>query len=74
MLGSELINHSNETVLLCLLLLYSTLFIYVPPLHCVGRRSLHHFDDPEEEASSLIYNYMPVYAGNFTGYEQLYFF
>ncbi|XP_044053793.1 gamma-glutamyl hydrolase isoform X2 [Siniperca chuatsi] len=39
-----------------------------------GRRSLHQFDNPEEEASSLIYNYTPVYAGNFTGYEQLYFF
>ncbi|XP_036953130.1 gamma-glutamyl hydrolase [Acanthopagrus latus] len=39
-----------------------------------GRRSLHRFDNPEEEASSLIYNYTPVYAANFTGYEQLYFF
>ncbi|KAM9857841.1 gamma-glutamyl hydrolase [Aulostomus maculatus] len=39
-----------------------------------GRRSLHRFDNPEEEAASLIYNYMPVFAGNFTGYEQLYFF
>ncbi|XP_028270256.1 gamma-glutamyl hydrolase isoform X2 [Parambassis ranga] len=39
-----------------------------------GRRSLHQFEDPEEEASSLIYNCTPVYAGNFTGYEQLYFF
>ncbi|XP_054466576.1 gamma-glutamyl hydrolase [Anoplopoma fimbria] len=39
-----------------------------------GRRSLHQFDNPEEEASSLIYNDTPVYAGNFTGYEQLYFF
>ncbi|KAF1389323.1 hypothetical protein PFLUV_G00072240 [Perca fluviatilis] len=39
-----------------------------------GRRSLHQFDNPEEEASSLIYNNTPVYAGNFTGYEQLYFF
>lgn len=39
-----------------------------------GRRSLHQFDDPEEEAASLIYNYTPVYAGNFTGYEQIYFF
>ncbi|KAM3610596.1 uncharacterized protein V6R79_006382 [Siganus canaliculatus] len=39
-----------------------------------GRRSLHHFNNPEEEASSLIYNYTPVYAANFTGYEQLYFF
>ncbi|KAK5871009.1 hypothetical protein PBY51_003912 [Eleginops maclovinus] len=39
-----------------------------------GRRSLHQFDNPEEEASSLIYNNTPVYAGNFTGYEQIYFF
>ncbi|KAM9361114.1 gamma-glutamyl hydrolase [Symphorus nematophorus] len=39
-----------------------------------GRRSLHQFDNPEEEASSLIYNYTPVYAENFTGYEQIYFF
>ncbi|CAK6950657.1 gamma-glutamyl hydrolase [Scomber scombrus] len=39
-----------------------------------GRRSLHQFDNPEEEASSLIYNYTPVFAGNFTGYEQIYFF
>ncbi|XP_053181716.1 gamma-glutamyl hydrolase [Scomber japonicus] len=39
-----------------------------------GRRSLHQFDNPEEKASSLIYNYLPVFAGNFTGYEQIYFF
>ncbi|XP_029961102.1 gamma-glutamyl hydrolase [Salarias fasciatus] len=39
-----------------------------------GRRSLHQFDNPEEEASSLIYSYTPIYAGNFTGYEQIYFF
>ncbi|XP_044193150.1 gamma-glutamyl hydrolase [Thunnus albacares] len=39
-----------------------------------GRRSLHKFDNPEEEASSLIYNYTPVFAGNFSGYEQVYFF
>ncbi|XP_040012139.1 gamma-glutamyl hydrolase [Xiphias gladius] len=39
-----------------------------------GRRSLHQYDSPEEEASPLIYNYTPVYVGNFTGYEQLYFF
>jgi hypothetical protein len=35
---------------------------------------MHHFDQPEEEAVSLIYNYTPTYAGNFTGYEQIYFF
>ncbi|XP_030593779.1 gamma-glutamyl hydrolase [Archocentrus centrarchus] len=39
-----------------------------------AKRSLHHFDSPEEEDSSLIYNYSPVYAANFTGYEQVYFF
>ncbi|KAG7490372.1 gamma-glutamyl hydrolase-like [Solea senegalensis] len=39
-----------------------------------GRRSSHHFDNPMEEASSLIYNYTPVYAANFTAYEQIYFF
>lgn len=39
-----------------------------------GRKSLHKFDNPEEEASSLIYTHTPVYAGNFTSYEQIYFF
>lgn len=39
-----------------------------------GRRSLHQFENPEEEASSLIYTYTPVYAANFTAYEQIYFF
>lgn len=39
-----------------------------------GRRSLHHFEHPEEEAKALIYNYTPVYAANFTAYEQIYFF
>ncbi|XP_019954906.1 gamma-glutamyl hydrolase [Paralichthys olivaceus] len=39
-----------------------------------GRKSSHRFDDPEEEDSSLIYNYTPIFTGNLTGYEQLYFF
>ncbi|XP_059193335.1 gamma-glutamyl hydrolase isoform X2 [Centropristis striata] len=39
-----------------------------------GRRSLHQFDNPEEEDSLLIYNDTPVYAGNFTAYEQIYFY
>ncbi|KAK2837793.1 hypothetical protein Q5P01_015005 [Channa striata] len=39
-----------------------------------GRKSLHQFENPEEEASSLIYKYTPVYAGNFTAYQQIYFF
>lgn len=41
---------------------------------CSGRRSLHQFDNPEEETLPLIYNYTPVYAANFTGYQQIYFF
>ncbi|KAF6730146.1 Gamma-glutamyl hydrolase [Oryzias melastigma] len=39
-----------------------------------GRRSSHHFDNLEEEESSLIYTHTPLYAGNFTAYEQVYFF
>uniref|UniRef100_A0A8C6WXB2 folate gamma-glutamyl hydrolase n=1 Tax=Neogobius melanostomus TaxID=47308 RepID=A0A8C6WXB2_9GOBI len=39
-----------------------------------GRRSLHHFEHPEEEAKALIYNYTPVYAANFSAYQQVYFF
>ncbi|CAL8345288.1 unnamed protein product [Lota lota] len=39
-----------------------------------GRRSLHSYDTPDEEASSLIYNYSPMYTQNFTRYEQIYFF
>lgn len=39
-----------------------------------GRRSLHQFDNPEDETLPLIYNYTPVYAANFTGYQQIYFF
>uniref|UniRef100_A0A667ZXY2 folate gamma-glutamyl hydrolase n=1 Tax=Myripristis murdjan TaxID=586833 RepID=A0A667ZXY2_9TELE len=37
-------------------------------------KSLHDFDKAEGAASSLIYSYTPVFAGNFTGYEQIYFF
>ncbi|XP_005919130.1 gamma-glutamyl hydrolase [Haplochromis burtoni] len=39
-----------------------------------ARRSLHHFDSPAEEESSLIYSYSPVYVANITAYEQAYFF
>ncbi|XP_008334216.1 gamma-glutamyl hydrolase [Cynoglossus semilaevis] len=39
-----------------------------------GRKSFHHFDNPTEEASSLIYNYTPVYSANISAYDQLYFF
>lgn len=43
-------------------------------LLCLARRSLHHFDSPAEEESSLIYSYSPVYVANITAYEQAYFF
>lgn len=39
-----------------------------------GRKSSHHFDNPAEEASSLIYNFTPVYIANVCKYEQAYFF
>ncbi|XP_054629231.1 gamma-glutamyl hydrolase isoform X2 [Dunckerocampus dactyliophorus] len=39
-----------------------------------GRKSLHDFDDSKEEPFALIYNYTPIFAGNFSGYEQIYFF
>ncbi|XP_070580139.1 gamma-glutamyl hydrolase-like [Ptychodera flava] len=39
-----------------------------------ARKSSHHFKDKAEESSALIYNYTPVYTGNFTAYEQCYFF
>ncbi|KAG5840492.1 hypothetical protein ANANG_G00189390 [Anguilla anguilla] len=39
-----------------------------------ARKSLHHFIKRKEETAALIYNYTPVYVGNFTGYEQCYFF
>ncbi|XP_060737975.1 gamma-glutamyl hydrolase [Tachysurus vachellii] len=39
-----------------------------------GRRSSHHFSQPEEETRALIYNYNPVYTANFSSYEQVYFF
>lgn len=56
--------------------IYSRLFFQplVSHVPCSGRRSLHQFDNPEEETLPLIYNYTPVYAANFTGYEQVYFF
>lgn len=40
----------------------------------LARRSLHSYDTPEEETSSLIYNYQPIYTQNFTKYQQIYFF
>ncbi|KAG7332015.1 hypothetical protein KOW79_003849 [Hemibagrus wyckioides] len=39
-----------------------------------GRRSSHHFSQPEEESQALIYNYNPVYTANVSAYEQVYFF
>lgn len=39
-----------------------------------ARRSLHSYDTPEEETSSLIYNYQPTYTQNFTKYMEIYFF
>lgn len=54
--------------------IYSLVIACITLVLCSGRRSLHQFDNPEEEALSLIYNYTPVYAANITGYEQIYFF
>ncbi|XP_028852487.1 gamma-glutamyl hydrolase [Denticeps clupeoides] len=39
-----------------------------------GKKSLHHFSSPNEESKALIYNFNPVYVGNITAYEQVYFF
>ncbi|XP_076846462.1 gamma-glutamyl hydrolase [Brachyhypopomus gauderio] len=39
-----------------------------------GRRSSHHFSQAEKETKALIYNYNPLFVGNFTAYEQVYFF
>lgn len=54
--------------------IYSLVIAFITLVLCSGRRSLHQFDSPEEEALSLIYSYTPVYAANITGYEQIYFF
>ncbi|KAM9393272.1 LOW QUALITY PROTEIN: gamma-glutamyl hydrolase [Pholidichthys leucotaenia] len=39
-----------------------------------GRKSFHHFKNPDEEDASLIYKFTPLYTKNFTAYEQVYFF
>ncbi|XP_069474068.1 gamma-glutamyl hydrolase-like [Ambystoma mexicanum] len=39
-----------------------------------ARKSSHRFSSPKEEEEALIYNYQPIYVGNITGYEQVYFF
>lgn len=41
---------------------------------CSGRKSLHQFDNPEEETLALIYNYTPIRSASFPFYEQVYFF
>lgn len=66
----------NSCTAISLPLIYSRLFFQPLVSHvlCSGRRSLHQFDNPEEETLPLIYNYTPVYAANFTKYEQIYFF
>ncbi|XP_077980376.1 gamma-glutamyl hydrolase-like [Glandiceps talaboti] len=39
-----------------------------------ARKNHHSFEDKTKESKSLIYNYPPVYTGNFVGYAQCYFF
>ncbi|XP_051878628.1 gamma-glutamyl hydrolase-like [Pristis pectinata] len=37
-----------------------------------ARKNWHHFPNETEEEKALIYNYVPVYTGNFSGFEQIY--
>nr|XP_033806285.1 gamma-glutamyl hydrolase-like isoform X2 [Geotrypetes seraphini] len=39
-----------------------------------ARKSTHSFSSPEEEEMALIYHHHPMYVGNFSSYEQVYFF
>ena len=39
-----------------------------------ARKSEHHFDSVDEEASALIYNYPVTYTGQSSNFEQIYFF
>uniref|UniRef100_A0A8C5R1Y9 folate gamma-glutamyl hydrolase n=1 Tax=Leptobrachium leishanense TaxID=445787 RepID=A0A8C5R1Y9_9ANUR len=39
-----------------------------------ARKSFHSFNSEKEEEQSLIYNYVPKYTANISGYEQAYFF
>ncbi|XP_043938996.1 gamma-glutamyl hydrolase-like [Protopterus annectens] len=39
-----------------------------------ARKSFHHYPSTEKENAALIYNYNPVYVGNFSSYLQVYFF
>uniref|UniRef100_UPI00398F640F gamma-glutamyl hydrolase-like n=1 Tax=Pristiophorus japonicus TaxID=55135 RepID=UPI00398F640F len=38
-----------------------------------ARKNSHYFSDETEEANALIYNYAPVYTGNISNLEQMYF-
>ncbi|MBN3309688.1 GGH hydrolase, partial [Amia calva] len=39
-----------------------------------ARKNFHQFPDKEAEQKALIYNYSPIYTGNHTDFEQMYFF
>lgn len=39
-----------------------------------ARKSEHHFDSVDEEASALIYNYPVTYTGQSSSFEQKYYF
>ncbi|KAM5172480.1 gamma-glutamyl hydrolase-like [Mantella aurantiaca] len=39
-----------------------------------ARKNLNHFPNAKEEESALIYNWSPIYTGNISGYEMVYFF
>nr|XP_015209057.1 PREDICTED: gamma-glutamyl hydrolase isoform X1 [Lepisosteus oculatus] len=39
-----------------------------------ARKNFHHFPSEEEESKALIYNYIPVYKGNHSAFEQIYIF
>ncbi|XP_029459744.1 gamma-glutamyl hydrolase-like isoform X2 [Rhinatrema bivittatum] len=39
-----------------------------------ARKSAHRFASTEEEEMALIYHHCPIYVGNFSSYEQVYFF
>ncbi|XP_026147484.1 gamma-glutamyl hydrolase [Mastacembelus armatus] len=39
-----------------------------------ARKNFHRFESEEAESKALIYNYSPVYTGNKSGFEQIYFF
>ncbi|KAM4606234.1 gamma-glutamyl hydrolase [Polymixia lowei] len=39
-----------------------------------ARKNFHRFDSEKEERDALIYNYNPVYTGNNSAFEQIYYF